>query len=145
MVVLGHSIKELNATRKSLVAKRIDINSTPRIVGVKEKSIDIQGVSGGKQTVIGIDFEFQTDYKPDIGTIKLAGEVIYSGDDNKKVIKEWEKSQKLPQDVDIEVKNFLLRKCLLLGVSISQEMQLPPPLVIPFVKQKKEEKPNYIG
>jgi hypothetical protein len=145
MVVLGHSIKTLNATRKGLVAKRIDINSTPKIVSVKEKNIDIQGVSGGRQTVIGIDFEFQTDYKPDIGMIKIAGELIYSGDDNKKIVKEWEKNQKLPQDVDIEVKNFLLRKCLLLGVSISQEMQLPPPLVIPYIRQKKEEKPNYIG
>lgn len=142
---MGHSITSLNASRKSLVAKKIDINSTPRIVDVKEKSMDIPGLTGNKQPVLGINFEFETDYKPDIGSIKIAGEIIYTGTDNKKIIKEWDKNKKLPQDVDVEVKNFLLRKCLLLGVSISQEMQLPPPLVIPFMRAKKEQAPDYIG
>ncbi len=131
MAVLGHSITSLNASRKSLVAKKIDINSTPRIVDVKEKSMDIPGLTGNKQPVLGINFEFETDYNPDIGSIKI--------------IKEWDKNKKLPQVVDVEVKNFLLRKCLLLGVSISQEMQLPPPLVIPFMRAKKEQAPDYIG
>lgn len=145
MTVLGHSITSLNASRKSLVAKKMDINSTPKIVDVKEKNMDIPGLTGNKQLVLGINFEFETDYKPDIGSIKIAGEVVYTGADNKKIMKEWEKSKKLPQDVDIEVKNFLLRKCLLLGVNISQEMQLPPPLVIPIMRAKKDQAPDYIG
>lgn len=143
---MGHSITSLNASRKSVVAKKIDINSTPKIVGVKEKKMEIPHLTGKDQPmVLGIDFEFLTDYKPDIGSIKIAGEIIYSGADNKKTLKEWEKNKKLPQDVDIEVKNFILRKCLLLGVGISQEMQLPPPLVIPIMRAKKEQSPDYIG
>ena len=145
MTVLGHSITSLNASRKSSVAKKMDINSTPKIVSVNEKSMDIPGLTGNKQPVLGINFEFDTEYKPDIGSIKIAGEIVYTGADNKKILKEWEKSKKLPQDVDIEVKNFLLRKCLLLGVNISQEMQLPPPLVIPFMRPKKDKAPDYIG
>ena len=147
MAVLGHSITSLNANRKGFVAQKMDINSTPKIVDVKEKSIEVPGFGGKgeKQSVIGINFEFETDYKPDIGSIKIAGELVYSGTDNKKIIKEWEKSKRLPQDVDTEVKNFLLRKCLLLGVNISQEMQLPPPLVIPFIRPKKDQAPDYIG
>jgi len=145
MAVIGHSITSLEASRKSLAAKRIDINSTPKVTGVKEKAVDIQGLSEGKQSVLAINFEFQTDYKPEIGAIKIAGEVVYTGTDNKKILKEWEKNKALPQAVDVEIKNFLLRKCLLLGVTISQEMQLPPPLVIPYMKAKKEQSPNYIG
>lgn len=145
MAVIGHSITSIEANRKSLVVKKIEINSTPKVVGVKEKAVDIQGLSSGKQSVLSISFEFQTDYKPGIGMIKISGEVVYTSSDNKKVVKEWEKNKKLPQDVDVEIKNFLLRKCLLMGVNISQEMQLPPPLVIPYMKAKKEQSPNYIG
>ncbi len=146
MAVLGHSITSLSANRNSVQGKKIDINSSPKIVGVKEKDMDVSALTGNKNTVLGIDFEFNTDYKPEIGSIKMKGEVIYTGNDNKKVVKEWDKNKKLPQDVDIEVKNFLLRKCLLLGVSISQEMQLPPPLVIPTLRAKAEKSsPDYIG
>lgn len=145
MTVLGHSITSINANRKTLVAKKIDINSTPKIIDVKEKPMAVPGVLDEKSPVLAIEFEFNTDYKPDIGNIRIAGELIYTGNDNKKVLKDWEKNKKLPQDVDIEVKNFLLRKCLLFGVSISQEMQLPPPLVIPMMRLKKEQSPNYIG
>ena len=144
MTVLGHNITKLNAERKALASKKIDINSTPTVTDVKEKSIDVSGLTGDKRTVLGINFEFQTDYKPSIGKIAIAGEVIYTGDDNKKIVAEWKKNKKLPAVVDIEIKNFLLRKCLLIGVNVSQEMQLPPPLVIPIIKPKKDQ-PNYIG
>ena len=144
MPVIGHSIRSLNAGRKSLIANKIDINSTPKIKDVKEKKITVPGVTD-KQSVLTVDFEFETTYKPDIGNIKINGDLMYTGDDNKKVLKEWEKNKKLPAEADIEIKNFLLRKCLLLGVTISQEMQLPPPLVIPSLKAKTAHEPNYIG
>ena len=144
MTVLGHNITKLNAERKSLASKKIDINSTPKITNVKEKDIDVSGLTGDKRTVLGISFEFETNYKPNIGNIAIAGEVIYTGEDNKRVVSEWKKNNKLPAVADIEIKNFLLRKCLLIGVQVSQEMQLPPPLVIPIIKPKKDQ-PNYIG
>lgn len=144
MAVIGHNITSLNAIKKNLTPGNIDINSSPKIVDVREKTMEISNL-GKNVAVLGIDFEFQTDYKPDIGSIKIAGEIIYASQDNKKVLKEWEKNKRLPEEVDIEVKNFLLRKCLLLGASISQEMQLPPPLMIPFIRPKKGQEPNYIG
>lgn len=150
MPVLGYSIKDLNATRKPLSAGKIDINSIPRIKDVRERSMDIPGMVGKKDPVVGIDFEFQTEYKPEVGSIKIAGEVIYTGLDNKKILKEWEKNKKLPIEVEVEVKNFLLKKCLLLGIDISEEMQLPPPIAIPMIRlveetKDKKKSPDYIG
>jgi hypothetical protein len=145
MTVLGHNITSINASRKYMAANKIDINSVPKVTGVKEREMEIPGVLSEKARVLAIEFEFETEYKPEIGNIKITGDLIYTGNDNKKVVKDWEKSKNLPQDVDIEIKNFLLRKCLLLGVSISQEMQLPPPLLIPMMKTKKDSSPDYIG
>lgn len=150
MPVLGYNINALSASRKSVAATKIDINSVPKITGVKERNMELPGVKGDKNSVVGIEFEFLTEYKPEVGSIKIAGELVYTGADNKRVVKEWEKSKKLPADVDVEVKNFLLRKCLLLGVDISEEMQLPPPIAIPFIRPaekqgKKGESPDYIG
>lgn len=149
MPIIGHSIRSLNAVRKPSVSNSIDINSVPKIVEVKEKRMEVLDNKGQKQLMepmLEIEFEFQTDYKPDVGMIKIAGEIIYTGQDNKKALKEWDKNKRLPREVDIEVKNFLLRKCLLLEVNISQEMQLPPPIVIPMIREKEDKKePDYIG
>ena len=102
MPIIGHSITSLNANRKPSLANNIDINSVPKITGVKEKRMEVIDNKGQKQQMepmLHIDFEFQTDYKPDIGTIKIAGEIVYTGQDNKKALKEWDKSKRLPRDV----------------------------------------------
>jgi hypothetical protein len=70
----------------------------------------------------------------------------------KETLKNWEKNKKLPKEVEIEVKNFLFRKCLTIGVNLSENMQLPPPLIFPRVMSKpaqvvskQEQDLSYIG
>ena len=50
--------------------------------------------------------------------------------------KEWKKNKKLPVNVDIEIKNFLIRKCLTLSVPLSESLQLPPPVIFPIIRKK---------
>lgn len=151
MPVLGYTITSLNASRKTDASPKnvtqIDINSVPKIKGLKERKMTIPGMVENKDSLVVIDFEFETQYKPEIGSIRIAGELVYTGADNKKLLKDWDKSKKIPADTEIEVKNFLLRKCLLMGVDIAEEMQLPPPLSIPIIHPvaKDQKNPDYIG
>jgi hypothetical protein len=145
MPIVGYSLKSIVAEKKKdKVTGRIDISSTPDIKSLKEKDVNILG----KKKALEVEFEFETDYKPNIGKIKMNGIVLYASDDLKKILKEWKKNKKLPEKVDIEIKNFLFRKCLRLALDISEELQLPPPLVFPILVPKenlKESKTGYIG
>ena len=142
MPVIGYSIKSIAAEKKKEAGGQVNINSSQNIVAVDSREINIFG----KQSPLVIQFDFTTTYDPGIGTIKLSGEVFYAAEDDKKIVKDWKKDKKLPENVDLEVKNFLLKKCLSLGLEISEEMQLPPPLIFPMVVPKKEEqKVEYIG
>jgi hypothetical protein len=133
-MIVGFNIKSVSAERKNVPKGRIDINSTPKIVSVNWPDIKVFT----EKRPVNIEFEFTTKYEPDIAEIKICGYVLYLSKKNKDLIKKWEKFRTFPKEVDIEVKNFLFRKCLTLGVNLSENMQLPPPLIFPRVVQKKE-------
>jgi hypothetical protein len=94
---------------------------------------------------LSIEFDFTTRYEPDIAEIRINGNVLYIGKDIKNVLKVWKEKKILLKEVDIEVKNFLFRKCLSIGMSLSENMQLPPPLMFPRIVPRQKEELTYIG
>jgi hypothetical protein len=141
LMIVGFSIKTISAERKNVPRGRIDINSTPRIISINDSKMDFIS----KQKPLNVEFEFVTKYEPDVGEIKVLGNVFYVGKKMKDVLKTWKKEKILSKDVDIEVKNFLFRKCLTIGMNLSENMQLPPPLIFPRVVPKQKEDLTYIG
>ena len=117
------------------------VNSKPKIVSVNWPKLKVFT----KKKPVNIEFEFITKYEPNVAEIKISGHVLYLGKKTKDIIKKWEKSKIFPREVDMEIKNFLFRKCLTLGVNLSESMQLPPPLIFPRVVQKKKADLRYIG
>lgn len=144
MPIVGFHIKKISAQRKNIRRGRIDINSTPKITSVKRSKVGL----AKKEDSLNIEFEFVTEYKPNVGSIKFTGNVMYLGKDWKEGLKSWNDNKKLTKNIEIEVKNFLFRKCLSIGINLSEEMGLPPPLFFPRImaKKKEEEKDlRYIG
>ena len=140
-MIVGFSIKTISAERKDVPRGRIDINSTPKIISVSGSKMDFIS----KQKPLSVGFEFVTKYEPDVGEIRILGNVFYVGKNMENVLKTWKKEKILSKDVDIEVKNFLFRKCLSIGMNLSENMQLPPPLIFPRVVPKQKEDLTYIG
>ncbi|MEM0243536.1 MAG: hypothetical protein QXT34_03800 [Candidatus Aenigmatarchaeota archaeon] len=138
-MILGYTFEEIEGKRAEISGK-VDINSTIDIKDVKEIEIEI----GEKKKVVEISFEFKVEYKPSDGKITFKGNILYYSKNNKEVIKEWEKNRRLPEDIDIEVKNFLLKKCLTFALSIAEEIRMPSPIPFPMIVKKKEDK-SYIG
>lgn len=144
MPIVGFHIKKISAQRKNIRKGRIDINSTPIITSVKRSKVGL----ARKENSLDVGFEFVTEYKPDVGSIKLTGNVMYLDKDWKDGLESWDKNKKLTKNIEMEVKNFLFRKCLGIGISLSEEMGLPPPLFFPRImpKRKEEERDlRYIG
>jgi hypothetical protein len=140
-MIVGFSIKSISAERKNIPRGRIDINSTPKIISVKKSGVSFLK----KDKPLNVEFEFVTKYEPEIAEIRISGNVLYLGKKMKDALKTWEREKKFPKEIDIEIKNFLFRKCLTIGINLSENMQLPPPLVFPRVVPNRDKDLRYIG
>jgi len=141
MPIIGMNFKFLEAQRKDTQVKgEIKINSFPKITNVKEAK-----VSNMKSNAVALEFEFSTDYEPDVGKIKLMGELLYQTDKQKEILDKWKKEKKISEDLGVEVLNHLFRRCLLKSAHLSEEVMLPPPLQMPRIKPKEKQEHSYIG
>ncbi|MBI2675578.1 MAG: hypothetical protein HYX24_03910 [Candidatus Aenigmarchaeota archaeon] len=140
MPIIGMNVRGIEASKKGEEAsQKIDISSTPRITDIKEVDFDLIG-----KKVLSVAYEFTTTYEPQIGRIKISGELFYMARDGKDIAKQWKKDKKLPEPVSLEILNHLFRRCLLKTAQLSEDLQLPPPIQMPRVMPKKPET-SYVG
>jgi hypothetical protein len=135
MPIIGMKLDSMEAKRgKAPERGEIKVNSTPKIIGVKQ--ITLPAID---KKVIALNFDFVTTYNPDIGEVKISGEVLYATDDIAKILKQWQTKKMLPESTNVEILNHLFRQCLLKVANIADDLQLPPPLAIPRVAPKQKE------
>ena len=134
MAIIGLSFNVMEAKRdkEQKIKAEIKVNSVPRINDIREVTIS---TLGGKK-VLSMDFEFVTTYDPRVGEIKIGGDLLYLTEDNKTLLKQWEKEKKIPEKPSLEILNYLFRRCLIKVSNIAEDLQLPPPLPMPTVKPK---------
>jgi len=63
--------------------------------------------------------------------------LLYQTDKIKDILKEWKKNKRLPSEVVVPILNAIFRRCLSKIISLSEDLQLPPPIRFPVVKQKE--------
>ena len=131
MPILGISYNKINAEKKSKPLTT-NIRTTPKIVDVKKTKI-----AETKQDVLNISFSLQTDYG-EYGSINIEGNIIYMGDNIEQAEKEWQENKKLPVDIDIEIKNYIIRKVVVQSLYISDLLNMPPVIELPRIVKKKE-------
>lgn len=144
-MIVGINFKNIEVNRFSVPKGQLRIDSNTKILDVAETKIP-----WAKEKVVSIGFTFQTRYwvekeKLDVGSIILSGEVLYK-DKISEIKKTWQKKKALPEDINIKVINGILRRAIVRAVDLSEVVGLPPPIGIPVVKSKKEQKDvGYIG
>jgi len=136
MPIVGISFNSIEARRNSLPKGEIKVNSIPKITDIKE--VDVAGID---KKALALNFEFLTEYHPEVGNIRVEGEMIYMSDSSARILAQWKKEKTLPEDASVEVLNQLFRKCLLKVSVIAEDLQLPIPIQIPRVMAKSKE-PN---
>jgi hypothetical protein len=140
-MIIGYNFDKIEANKVKEISGKLDITSSVKIISVEEKEIEILN----KKRVLEVEFEFLVEYKEDFGSIRMFGKLLYDGKNIKDGLKMWKKDQRLPEDIDIEIKNFLFKKCLTLAIILADELRLPSPLPFPIVVPTKKEDKNYIG
>jgi len=141
MPIIGMKFDSMEGKREKMVDKgEIKVNSTPRITSAK--LISLPSIN---KKALALNFDFVTTYSPEIGEVKISGELLYMSEENPKILKQWQSKKSLPENVNIEVLNHLFRQCLLKVANIADDLQLPPPLAIPRVAPKQQKEAGYVG
>ena len=116
----------------------VNINNNSSISGVEKK---------GEGLIV--EFSFTSKYEPDVGEIKLKGEVAVKGEKEKidAAYTQWVESEKkhLPKDIAERIHNLILFNSITESVIIARELQLPSPIPMPRVNIADKQDTSYIG
>lgn len=141
MTIVGFGFTTIHVEKKSNPKGKVDISNNVRILSVQKKDM---AWSRDDQEGLVFAFEFLSNYEPDMGIIKLEGEVLYLIEKTKakKVLDEWAKDKKINSEITENVLNTVLTKCNIEALMLSQQINLPPPIPLPKVAHKVEPAPK---
>jgi len=138
MTIVGFNFTKIEAEKKDILKGKININNNISIKQVDEKDLSL---GNQKQKVLSFTFEFISKYEPDLGSIKLTGNVLFM-DDSKKVkgiLEGWKKEKKLPKEVMPNILNTIMSKSNIQALILSDQINLPPPIPLPKVQSPQKE------
>ncbi|MEM5814672.1 MAG: hypothetical protein QXD77_02555 [Candidatus Aenigmatarchaeota archaeon] len=145
MPVIGLMLSNITAKRTAEQAGHASIGNNVSIKSVEE--IDLLGV-GKKGLKLNFEFSsaFMDEKKKPFGEIIITGDVLFMSDNPAELLMGWKKDKKLPEDVNLQCINTVIRRCMGKAITLSEEVNLPPPIPLPFAhKQAPDEKGRYIG
>jgi len=138
MPVIGVSIRKIDGERIKPIDGPVEIKNNTHIVNVKE--VDMQAFN---RKGLNVSFEYISEYnreKSSYGKLNISGDVLFIDQDKQDtIVEEWNKTKKLPKLVNIEILNSILRRCVIKSMSLSEDLQLPPPITLPYATEKTTE------
>lgn len=138
MTIVSFNFTKLEAEKKEAEKGKVNIKNNVTINEVQEKDLSL---GNQKQKVISFTFEFTSTYEPNIGSIRLVGDVYYM-DDSKKVkeiLDDWKKDKRLPKELMTRILNVVLNKSNIQALILSEHVNLPPPIPLPKVQASAPE------
>jgi len=147
MPVVGLNIRNINAKKTQEITGPVKVNNTTNFVEIKEHNLEPLN-----KIALSVSFTFKAEYsaensKKSVAEIEINGDVLFLDAEHETILKGWKKDKKLPDDVNIQIINTILRKCITKALDLSEELQLPPPVALPFAQKKQQEESGsrYIG
>ena len=136
MTIVGFAFSKMLVNKNEGVKGKINISNNISITDVKESDL-LLGTENEKG--IKFSFAFSSNYEPKIGEIILEGHVLYMANSEKAKIHvaEWKKEKKIDKDVMKSILNSILTKCNIQALLLSKEINLPPPIPLPKVGEKR--------
>jgi len=134
MGVISVNLKKIDAMKDENAKGDIEINNNVTPLGVREQ--DMPGI--GKKG-IAIDFKYVSLYTMDgkeAAHIEIIGDVLYIGDDCEEILKSWKEKKEIPEDPYIMIINTIFRRCAIKALVLAEDIQLPPPIGMPFAKKQ---------
>lgn len=138
MPVVGLNINNIHAKKEVERFNQVKVRTNTEI-----KNVKVHNLIGLEKEGLSIEFEFRTEYvsedeKEILAKIIIGGEVLVIDEEHKEIFEKWKKDKALPENVSIQVINTLLDKCSKKALFLSDDLQMPPPIALPFARKKTE-------
>lgn len=138
MAILNFGFTKIHVEKYKKPSKQVNVKSGLNIKDVKESTV----AKGTEQKAFSIQFAFEASYQPSVGTIDLAGELLYLADKKQadEIESTWKEKKTLPKDLAYKVFNKILHHCNVEALILSKEIDLPPPMQMPKIKEQNQQK-----
>ena len=131
--VIDIKMKIRNLKLKSIEARRYsDPNQKPRQIRIDHNS-QITQVNNISENVASVEFQYTASYGP-VGMIKLEGVLSYEDSSVKKIVREWQSTRKMPNDIASRIHTAVMHACVPEAVGLAKNLGLPPPIPLPQVR-----------
>lgn len=145
MPIVGMVLRAISASKTAEAEGSVKVGNNTNIKDVRETDLPLLGKKG-----LAVSFEFKTNYeseklKKSFAEISFSGDVLLIEEKHKDILDSWKKNRKLPDKVNIAIINTVLRRCLTEALLLSEKLNLPPPMVLPFAAERPPEESRYIG
>jgi len=128
---------KINVEKKKGIDGKVNINNDLVLKDVVERQI----AGKNKQSIADFLFSFTVQYlteeKTPLASILLEGEIVYVEEAVKirEILDGWKKNKTVQKELLREVMNTAMMKCNVEGIVLSKEMNLPPPVGLPQIKE----------
>ncbi len=135
MAIIGFTFNEIHAEQQNPPKGSIKINNNIKIVNLEKTSLNFDD----KKTALKLDFKYSVDYQPEIGFIKLGGEMLLLEESRvaDDLVKQWTDKKSLPQKFSEAVMEHLMQKCSVQAILLSKDVGLPSPIPLPKFKKPR--------
>lgn len=133
MAIINFNFTKIDVEKSENLKGGVKISNNISITNIKKMDLPVKS---DKQNVLEAEFSFITNYEPDIGKISLKGKLLYVGtkEEVEESLKQWEKEKKVQKEVMIKIMNYILDKCNIQAILLSQTVSLPCPVPLPKAK-----------
>ncbi len=137
MGIVALNFIKINVEKKKGIDGKVNINNDLVLKDVVERQL----VGKNKQSLADFLFSFTVQYlteeKVALASILLEGEVVYVDDAAKikEILDGWKKNKTVQKELLREVMNTAMMKCNVEGILLSKEVNLPPPVGLPQIKE----------
>jgi hypothetical protein len=140
MPIIGLALTKMEAKKNEEINGAVKLNSNMNITDVKEEEL-LALKCKGLSIIFDFSIKYVTEKNKSSAEINLEGNVIYMGDDQEKIMKDWKKDKKLPDELKMQVVRIVSEKCSKKAIMLSDDLQLPPPpLLLTSNQPVKQEK-----
>jgi len=138
MPVINFHIKRIEANKeenlKKEPMKKVDVKSNFTISSIKREKDERIG------DYLSVNFKFDVTYTPNVGSIKIEGELwYYSKNLDDVILKENKERIALKGNVSNEISTAVLQGSIVEAIVIAKKLRLPVPLKLPQVNIKHEK------
>ena len=118
---------------RNIEARRFSESSPPANIN---NNSTVTNLTPGDDS-LGVSFVFTSNYEPNVGVIRIEGElkISNSGLNASQIVSEWEESgrKRLPNKVAESIHNSILSACMVEATLLSRDIHLPSPIPTPRI------------